>query len=396
MRYLIFNNTPAHVHLYRHAVAALRERGHEVLVLGRDDACAHDLLAYYDLPYELYGRRGPTKRSLAAALPSQFATIFRRARQFDPDVIFGRGAYAAFAGLVTDARTILVLDSVPWRLGYLLPSLVVDTVLTTDAFGEDLGAHHHRFDGFTECAYLHPDVFEHDPTVRDELGVGPDEPFAFVRFNGFGAFHDVGESGFAPAQARDLVRRLSEHATVVVSDEAGQLDLTDLPARPYDLHPARVHDALAAARLFVADSGTMVTEAALLGTPAVRATSHDATTDMGEFRALEDRGLVRNLPPAAVADVAVDLLTDASAPARWARRSEAFLRERADLTELLVAVAEYPERVGDLARATYGADGSDGSVVPDDAEADATAGRAGRATAPAPDRRVENGRGERR
>lgn len=357
MRYLIFNNTPAHVHLYKHAIAELQDRGHEVLVLGRDDGCARDLLEYYDLPHEMYGRRGPTKASLAAALPSQFGTILRLARWFDPDVVFGRGAYAAFGGLVTDARTVLLLDSVPWRLGYLLPSLAADTVLTTDAFAEDLGDHHHRFDGLTECAYLHPDVFQRDPSVRGTLGVGPDEPFALVRFNGFGAFHDVGESGFDPGQARDLVHRLSEHATVFVSDEAGRLDLDDLPARSYDLHPARIHDVLAEARLFVADSGTMVTEAALLGTPAIRATYHDTETDMGEFRALEDHGLVRNLPPGVVAGAAVDLLTDDEASDWWSRQSEAFLREHADLTALVVAVAEYPERAGELARATYGQDG---------------------------------------
>ena len=39
MRYLFFNNTPAHVHLYKHAVAELERQGHDVLVLGRDYGC---------------------------------------------------------------------------------------------------------------------------------------------------------------------------------------------------------------------------------------------------------------------------------------------------------------------------------------------------------------------
>lgn len=39
MRYLIFTNTPAHVHLYRETVAELQARGHDVLVLVRDYGC---------------------------------------------------------------------------------------------------------------------------------------------------------------------------------------------------------------------------------------------------------------------------------------------------------------------------------------------------------------------
>lgn len=360
MRYLIFNNTPAHVHLYKHAVRELSARGHEVLVLGRDDSCTRDLLEYYDVPHEIYGRKGATKASLAAALPEQFFNILRLARRYDPDLVLGRGAYAAFGGAVTGAPTLLLLDSVPWRLGYVVPSRFADTVLTTRAFRDDLGDHHHRFDGLTECAYLHPRVFEPDPSVREELGVGPDERFALVRFNGYGAFHDVGESGFTREQTRDLVRKLSEHATVFVSDEAERLDLSALPARPYDLHPARIHDALAEARLFVADAHTMVTEAALLGTPAVRATPHGPDEDMGEFRELERHGLVRNLPPADAAGAAVALLEDDDAPARWAERREAFLRERVDLTAFIVEVAENPDRAGELARATFSDPDADG------------------------------------
>lgn len=353
MRYLIFNNTPAHVHLYRHAVVELLNRGHEVLILGRDDACARELLEYYDLPHRIYGRKGPTKGSLAVDLPSQFANIFRHARSYNPDVVFGRGMYAAFGGLVSRTTTVLLFDSIPWRFGYVVPSRVADAVLTTRAFREDLGPHHHRFNGLTEVAYLHPDVFQPDPEVRAELGVETDEPFVIIRFNGFGAFHDVGEGGFTPEEARQLIRRLGERATVFVSDEAGRLNLSELPARPYDLHPARIHDALAEARLFVADAGTMVTEAALLATPTVRATRHGPEDDLGEFRELDDHGLVRNVQPSAAPDVATALLEDEMAPATWLTLRDEFMRDQVDLTSLIVAVAETPERAGELADASF-------------------------------------------
>jgi len=51
MRILVLANTPAHVHLYRHAVDRLERAGHDVLVLTRRYACTTDLLDYFDMPY---------------------------------------------------------------------------------------------------------------------------------------------------------------------------------------------------------------------------------------------------------------------------------------------------------------------------------------------------------
>jgi len=129
----------------------------------------------------------------------------------------------------------------------------------------------------------HPDVFSRDENVREFLGVDPDEPYVIVRFNALDALHDADLEGFSSHQRRDLLERLSEHATVFVSDEGGEMDLHDSPARPYDLHPALIHDAMADASLLIADTGTMATEAALLGTPAFRYRGTD-THEYGEFR----------------------------------------------------------------------------------------------------------------
>jgi len=362
MRYLIFTNTPAHVHLYRNLVGRLEADGHDVLVLGRDYGCTHALLEYYDLPFELYGRQGTSFGSLVANAPRQFASIARRARSFDPDVIFGRGAYAAFAGVVTNTPPVLVLDSEPSDLAHAVSSRFARAVLTPVAFDGVLGSHHYRFEGLTECAYLHPDVrsagsdrsrsAEASSDVHADLGLDPGEPFAIVRFNAFDALHDVGASGETRAARRRLLEELAEHATVFVSDEGGTLDFDAVPARPYDLHPGRIHDALAAADLLVADTGTMVTEAALLGTPAVRFV--DATEpEMGEFRELEDAGLVvQHTNFERVRDSCVELLADEAASERWARRREAYLADKPDLTALLREVAERPDAVADLGPAS--------------------------------------------
>ncbi|SIR19424.1 hypothetical protein SAMN05421858_1771 [Haladaptatus litoreus] len=338
MRYLFFTNTPAHVHLYRHAVETLRERGHDVLVLGRDYGCTRALLSYHNLPHEIYGECGTTKFSLFRELPEHYFEIFRRARQYDPDLIFGVGSYAAHAGALTRTPVVVVADSEPTTIDHAVARPFVNTFLTPHTFGKDLGGKHYEFRGFKELAYLHPDVYEPDPTIRKQLGVEPDEEFAIVRFNAFGSHHDVGHSGFTPEKRRKLVSALSEHATVFVSDEGGNPAPGD--SRSFDLHPARLHDALAEASLLVADTQTMVTEAALLGTPAIRSNSFVGESDMGNFLELEREGLIdnfRNFEDVLARSLAI--LADDSAKERLRERRDSYLADKVNLTDVIVDVA---------------------------------------------------------
>jgi len=346
MRYLFFTNTPAHVHLYKHAVCELRRRGHDARVLARDYGCTIELLEWYDLPYETYGRCETSKYSLLRNLPNHYRNILSYAVRFDPDLVFGMGAYSAHAGALTRTPVVLVLDSEPTTIDHKISRPFADAMLTPAAFQKDLGEHHYEFPGFKECAYLHPDTFEPEGDVRERLGLDPEERFVLLRFNAFGSHHDVGEGGFTPAQRRRLIEELADEATVLLSDEGEEMDVGALPAHEFDLHPALLHDALAEADLLVADTQTMVTEAALLGTPAIRSNSFVGEGDMGNFVELEDRGLVRNLRAFDdVLETAAELLADEDATGRWERRREQFMAETVNLTDALVDVAMDPSSV---------------------------------------------------
>ncbi|NKE37594.1 DUF354 domain-containing protein [Natronococcus sp. JC468] len=342
MRILVFANTPAHVHLYRHAVARLERAGHDVLVLTREYACTTDLLEFFGMPYRVYGDHGTdaySRPQFARELGGQFGTIVREAVRFRPDVVFGRGPYAALAGTVTRAPTVLVLDDEPGDFNHVVSRPFADCILSPAVTRRDLGPDHYTFEGFKECAYLHPDVFEPDGRIREYLDVGPDEPYVLLRFNALDALHDADLEGFSREQRRDLIERLSEDATVFVSDEGGEMELRDTPARPYGLHPALIHDAMAEASLLVADTGTMATEAALLGTPAFRYRGTD-DHEYGEFAELERAGLAEQFDAyEALRDRSLEILADGEAATRWQRRRRAYVGELVNLTELLVDVA---------------------------------------------------------
>lgn len=351
----IFTNTPAHVHLYRECITELEDRGHRVTVFARDDGCALDLLDYHDISYRVYGSRSGTTRGLVRELPGHLRSIANSVREVRPDLVMGMGVYSTFAALVARCESISVLDSEPMATKQRLTAPLVSAFLTPASFDRDLGSKHYVFDGFKETAYLHPEVFEADPTVRQDLGLEPDERFAIVRFNAFNGHHDLGHRGFSPTEKRELLETLSDQVTVFVSDETTRLDLKASRAKAYDAHPARIHDALAEAELLIADTQTMVTEAALLGTPAIRSNSYVGDRDMGNFRALEEAGLVDNLDSfQSVLSTAKERLEDPTTARTWERKRRTFLKQKCNLTAVLVDVVDDIGRTGSVPNAIRG------------------------------------------
>ena len=349
MNYLFFTNTPAHVHLYKHAIQRLRDRGHEVLVLARDYTCTTDLLEWYELPYVVYGACGTSKGSLLSRLPAHYTRAITHARRFDPDLVFGMGGYAAHTGAVTRTPTVLLIDSEPASFDHTISTPFARSILTPNTFRKDLGANHYVFSGFKECAYLHPETYESDQSIRDRLALETDEPYVILRLNAFGSQHDVGKRGITDDDYRRLVDHLGDDVTVLVSDESGDADLEGLSARSFDLHPALMHDALAEAELLVADTQTMVTEAALLGTPAIRSNSFVGDDDMGNFVDLENQGLIYNVASAdAIIERAMPLLEATDTDEKWKRRRNALLADKVNLTDVIVDVAINEGHVDDL------------------------------------------------
>ena len=339
MRYLFLVNTAAHAHTFKHTVRALEERGHDVLILARDYGCTTDILDYEGLSHEVYGKCDTTKFSLFTELPQHYYTLLPRARRFSPDVIFGIGSYAAHAGAVTGARTVLVRDTETAGLDAKISVPFADAVITPYTFREDLGAQQYRFGGLMESAYLHPDVFERRIDIHEEMGLSPDEDIIVLRFNAWGSQHDIGKSGFSHAQKERLIDRLSRHGRVFVSDEKVG-DSPENDAVAYDLHPGHIHDLLDEASLLITDAHTMATEAGLLGTPSLRSNVFVGEDDMGNFVEMEKRGLLENYREFdEMLDRAVELASDPGAEERWAARREEYVGGLANLSDLLLRTA---------------------------------------------------------
>ena len=325
--------------MYKHAVRELSNTDHDVIILARDYGCTEALLEYYGMKYYVYGKCKTAKFSLVRELPNHFVNIFSEAREYNPDLIFGMGAYSAFAGAVTRTPVVSICDSEPTSIDHAVSRPFTDVFLTPATFEKSLGKNHYRFQGFKETAYLHPEVYKMDSNVKDQLTINS-EPYVILRFNAFGSHHDISHVGFSQKQKEDLINKLSQYATVFVSDESNKIDFSSVSGHEFNLHPALMHDALANASLLVADTQTMVTEAALLGTPAIRSNSFVGGSDMGNFKDLEANGLIYNLHDfEEVLERAIKVIREPKIEKRWKTRRNEYLADKVNLTDLITDIA---------------------------------------------------------
>ncbi len=355
MRVLFDIVHPAHVHFYRHLHDSLRADGHETLVVARDKEVTLPLLDAFGIPYEWTGQAGAKSTpARATELVTRDVVLTRWARRFRPDVVLTRNPAGVHAGRLVGAWT--VYDSVDGRAAgvhFQLGAPLAHVITSPNWLDEDYGPRHRRYRGPKELAYLHPNRFRPDPGVRAELGAGPDEPLFVLRFVANDAIHDADTVGLSEAQRVALVERLSGLGRVVVSAE-GDLPPALEPHR-HRLPPERIHHVLAAADLFVGDSGSMAAEAGVLGTPALRLSSWVGPVKGYLGRMERDYGLVRCFSPDTRAgfEAALDgVLADLPAAKAAARDAAARLVADCDdvtawyraLVEELVARPDPPTR----------------------------------------------------
>ena len=205
---------------------------------------------------------------MALELGRRAAAIVRTSWRFRPDYLLGlMGPAIAVAGRALPARTIVFYDNETTDKINRWVVRLADAWWSPRGFRYDYGPKHHRYDGYHELAYLHPNRFSPDPAILAPYGVDREVPYFVVRFVSWESIHDTGESGFTVDGKRRLVETLSRHGRVLISSER---------PLPPDFEPHRlaipvhhIHHILAFARFQIGESSTMASESAILGTPAI-------------------------------------------------------------------------------------------------------------------------------
>jgi hypothetical protein len=332
---------PAHVHLFRHAIDELGARGHRTFVASRDKEVTLRLLDAYGIEHTPLSAVGGGTARLAAEWLGRELKLLSVARRFDPDVFVSvLNPPAIHVSRLLNRRSVAFHDTESAEFVERITRPFADVICTPSRFDHDLGTSHRRYDGYQELAYLHPNRFDPDPDLLRAHDVDPEAPYAVLRFVSWGAHHDVGRSGFSRAAKRRLVEALARFGDVYITSESPlppEFEQYRLP-----VPPEAIHHLLSFADLYVGDSGTMATEAALLGTPAVRSSTAAGAGDMSNFRELEtEYDLLRSIDNEdRTVQVATDLMADPEAGERWRSRLARLLAEKIDVTTYMTTLVE--------------------------------------------------------
>jgi predicted glycosyltransferase len=330
MRVLVDLGHPAHVHFFRPSITRLRAEGHEVVLSARDKDVTLELLEAFALDHvALSSARGGLWREY----PVRLAALVGLIRRLKPDVVTAvGGAFIAPAGRLTSTPTVVFTDTEHVAADRVLTYPWATRICTPQAFKKTLPRAQFRYTGLHELAYLDPRRFVPDPAVRAEMGLRPDEPFAILRLVSWKAAHDRGHRGLSAGDCARAVEALGAHGRVFVSAEGAAPSGLRADRLPLPVH--RIHHALALARVYLGEGATMATEAGLLGTPSVYASTLVGT--MGNFDLLAAEDLVRSFRDGSRAvEEAARLMADEGARAAWAKRAAVFAARQSDMTELV-------------------------------------------------------------
>jgi len=341
MRILIDIGHPAHVHLFKHLIRELTNKGHEIKITARNKEIALYLLNCYGLGYTIISTKGEGLLGIGKELLIRDYRLFKIAKNFKPDIMMAvLDPSIAHVGKLLRIPSVMFTDTEHAKLINLVTFPFSDVICTPSCFNRDLGKKQIRYNGYHELAYLHPNYFTPNPAVLDEIGLSKDDTFIILRFVSWSASHDVGQHGIK--NKIELVRELEKYGRVLITSEG--LLPKELEEYKIKVSPEKLHDLLYYASLYLGEGGTMATESAILGTPSIYVSSLVGT--MGNFIELEQKyGLVFNYKdPDKTVEKAVELIQKANLKEEWKNKREALLKDKIDVTASMVWFVEnYPE-----------------------------------------------------
>jgi uncharacterized protein len=266
---------PAHVIVLRPLVQLLEAGGHEVTLTARPLSHTTELLDAWGHPYTAIGHHGGASRvgkALAAGSRTAQAFAFARGKRFDYGLAHGSTDLPPVGRLLRIPNT--TMFDYEWaRLQHELNCRLATRVLVPNAIpAERLAPYGARppklvqYPGLKEEYYLGD--FEPDESMLGELGLDPSGVIAVVRTAPSYALYLGGsENELLP---RVLRRLLDEEAQVVVlartDDQRRALRELD-GSLIVPEHAVDGRSLAALADLVVSAGGTMIREAAVLGTP---------------------------------------------------------------------------------------------------------------------------------
>jgi len=315
----------------------------------KEIASARQLLDLYDIPYISLGLKSDSLLRKAFHQLFYDLRMLRLVRRNKTEIGIGSSLTIAHASMMSRMKSVMLDDDddavEPLMTTFGHP--FTDLVVSPDSLrGRRRKTGSVFYPGYHELAYLHPRRFTPDPSVLGEAGLLEGEPYFVLRFNAFRAHHDRGVRGLSDDQKMQLVTLLKGYGKVIITTEK------EIPPEfagyRISVSPDKIHSLLWYSTMYIGDSQTMASEAAVLGVPSLRCNSF-----AGLLSSLEEEekryGLTYAFMPddfESLLEKVKELLAMPDLRAEWQSRSQTMLTDKIDVTAFLVWLLEgYPESV---------------------------------------------------
>ena len=345
MNILIDIAHPAHVHLIKNTYYELVNKGHKVIVTVKDIPSAIQLLNIFEIPFIYLGGKSDSLIGKAFLQLKFNYLLWQVVVREKINIAFGSSLTIAQLSKYTKVKSIILDDDdddvEPLFVKYAHPAAdhILSPACAIRRTQKMIG-----YSGYHELAYLHPNRFNPDESVLSEIGVLPGEKYFILRFNAFKAHHDVGVQGLSLENKRQLISLLERHGKVFITTERN----IDDEFKPYQLKvsPDKAHSLMYYATMLVGDSQTMTSEAAVLGTPAIR-----CNTFVRRISYLEEEEFKYNLTYGFLPENSDslfskinELLEMPNIKNEWKKRRENMLKDKIDVTAFFTWFIEnYPQ-----------------------------------------------------
>lgn len=270
MNILIDIGHPGHVHLLHGVAEEMKKRGHIVFYSVREIPVAKQLMEHYGMtPWIDLGGKKDSLWGKAKTVLHQDAQLLKFVRQKHIDIGLSSGLVLSHVSKLSHMKSYVFDDDddIVEPLSVKFEHPLTDVVFTPDCIQRKT-KHAVYYAGTHELAYLHPRRFRPDPTVLQHAGLTPGERFFIMRFVALKGHHDVGQQGLTLKQKEALVNLLMPHGRVIITSERAiepEFEQYRLPVPPEE-----IHSLMAYSSMFLGDSQTMTSEAAILGVPALK------------------------------------------------------------------------------------------------------------------------------
>lgn len=270
--YLFSLGHPAHFHMFKHTIRALKESGDRVVVVIRPKDVLEQLCINEGLEFTKVGHR-PDKGgrlSRAAVIVQRTVEIARIVKKEKPCMLIGSDGVMAYLGTLFHIPSFEFFDDdydiiklYAWSFFPFYTDLVCPNVTNPGRWAKKKTG----YEGYQKLAYLHPNVFTPDKQVVERY-FPADKPFFLLRFAKLNAHHDGGIGGITTAVGQRLIETLKPHGDVYITSER-ELE-PQFEQYRLNINPSDIHHVMAFAQMYIGDSQSMAVEAAMLGTPCLR------------------------------------------------------------------------------------------------------------------------------